>query len=104
MVVIPRAWARCAAYDLRTVQGLTLGGKVIRSGPQYVNTSNSLAIDPWTRVDVSARYETTLAQQDVTWRLNMTNLMNQGYWASAAGGYLTQGNPREIKLSLSTEF
>lgn len=91
-------------YDLRKVQGLTLGGKVIRSGPQYVNTSNSLAIDPWTRVDVSARYETTLAQQDVTWRLNITNLMNEGYWASAAGGYLTQGNPREIKLSLSTEF
>jgi iron complex outermembrane receptor protein len=95
-------------YDLRTVEGLTLGGKIIRSGPQYVNTSNTLELDPWTRVDVSARYESSIAQQDVTWRLNITNLMNEDYWASAAAttyvNYLTQGNPREIKLSLSTEF
>ena len=91
-------------YDLRTVEGLTLGGKIIRSGPQYLNASNTLEVDPWTRVDLNARYESSIAQQDVTWRLNITNLMNEGYWASAAGGYLTQGNPREIKLSLSTEF
>ncbi|NLQ17453.1 TonB-dependent receptor [Marinomonas sp. M1K-6] len=91
-------------YDLRTLQGLTLGGKVIRSGSQYVNSSNTLALDPWTRFDINARYESKIAQQAVTWRLNITNLMNEDYWASAAGGYLTQGNPREIKLSLSTEF
>ncbi|ETI60617.1 TonB-dependent receptor [Marinomonas profundimaris] len=91
-------------YDLRTVEGLTLGGKIIRSGPQYLNASNTLEVDPWTRVDLNARYESSIAQQDVTWRLNITNLMNEGYWASAVGGYLTQGNPREIKLSLSTEF
>jgi iron complex outermembrane receptor protein len=95
-------------YDLHTLEGLTLGGKIIRSGPQYVNTSNTLEIAPWTRVDVSARYESTIAQHDVTWRLNITNVMNENYWASAAAttyvNYLTQGNPREIKLSLSTEF
>jgi iron complex outermembrane recepter protein len=91
-------------YDIRSLQDLTLGGKVIRSGPQYLNASNTLEVAPWTRIDVSARYKSTLAQQDVIWRLNITNLMNEGYWASAAGGYLTQGNPREIKLSLSTEF
>ncbi|SHF08565.1 iron complex outermembrane recepter protein [Marinomonas polaris DSM 16579] len=91
-------------YDIRSLQGLTLGGKVIRSGPQYLNASNTLELDPWTRFDVNARYVSKIAQQDITWRLNITNLMNEGYWASAAGGYLTQGNPREIKLSVSTEF
>lgn len=91
-------------YDIRSLQGLTLGGKVIRSGPQYLNASNTLEVDAWTRLDVNARYVSKIAQQDITWRLNITNLMNEGYWASAAGGYLTQGNPREIKLSVSTEF
>jgi iron complex outermembrane recepter protein len=91
-------------YDLRTFEGLTLGGKIIRNGSQYLDASNSLEVDPWTRVDINARYETSIAQQDVTWRLNITNVMNESYWASAAGGYLTQGQPREIKLSLSTEF
>ncbi|QUX90512.1 TonB-dependent siderophore receptor [Marinomonas sp. A3A] len=91
-------------YDIRSLQGLTLGGKIIRSGPQYLNASNTLEVDAWTRLDVNARYVSKVAQQDITWRLNITNLMNEGYWASAAGGYLTQGNPREIKLSVSTEF
>jgi iron complex outermembrane receptor protein len=69
-----------------------------------LNASNTLEVDAWTRLDVNARYVSKIAQQDITWRLNITNLMNEGYWASAAGGYLTQGNPREIKLSVSTEF
>ena len=93
-----------AEYDLPIDQPITVGGKVIHTGPQYLDAANTLKLDDWTRVDLTARYESEIGEYPVTWRLNITNLTNEDYWASAAGGYLTQGEPREIKLSLTTEF
>ncbi|RBO84664.1 TonB-dependent receptor [Marinomonas aquiplantarum] len=96
-----------AEYKLPQITGFSLGGKIIRSGPQYVDSANTFKLDPWTRLDINARYQSFIGQQPVTWRLNITNLTNESYWASSKEGftnYLTQGNPREIKLSLSTEF
>ncbi|REG82619.1 TonB-dependent receptor [Marinomonas pollencensis] len=92
-------------YDLPFFAGATLGGKVIRSGPQYLDAANTSELDSWTRIDLSARYQTQISEHEVTWRLNITNLMNKGYWESASSsGYLTQGSPRGIKLSMSSTF
>ncbi len=91
-------------YDLPIERAITLGGKIIHTGPQYLDAGNTLKLDPWTRLDLSARYETQWSDLPLTWRLNITNVTNEAYWASAAGGYLSQGDPREIKLSVSTEF
>ncbi|RML77453.1 hypothetical protein APX70_200553 [Pseudomonas syringae pv. maculicola] len=45
-----------------------------------------------------------MAQKDVTLRANVENLMNKDYWESAYGGYLTQGEPRTLKLSGTLDF
>lgn len=46
----------------------------------------------------------SLKDSTLTWRATMENVTNEKYWASATGGYLTQGDPREFKLSASYDF
>jgi len=40
----------------------------------------------------------------LTLRANVENLTNEAYWASAHAGYLTQGEPRLVKLSGTIDF
>ncbi|WP_175905659.1 hypothetical protein [Burkholderia seminalis] len=32
------------------------------------------------------------------------NVANRSYWSSTIGGYLTQGDPRSVWLSMTTDF
>ncbi|MFP8968191.1 TonB-dependent receptor [Pokkaliibacter sp. CJK22405] len=91
-------------YKIAAVDGLSVNGKVIRTGSQYLDQANNLELDPWTRLDLGASYETRVADQQVTFRANVKNVTDEDYWASATGGYLTQGAPREVRFSVSTEF
>ena len=43
-------------------------------------------------------------ENNIVWRAGVENVTNEHYWASAAGGYLTQGDPRELKLSMTVDF
>lgn len=93
-----------ADLQIPAVEGLHLNGRVIRTGSQYLDDANELRVDPWTRIDLGARYTMRAYEQNLTWRLTVNNVMNENYWASATGGYLTQGAPREVRVSLATEF
>ncbi|WP_245636881.1 TonB-dependent receptor [Azospirillum thiophilum] len=83
---------------------VTLTGRVIHTGEQYVNTANTLKIPSWTRFDVGARMITDIQNRPVTFRAAVENVTDKAYWASAFGGYLTQGNPLTAKLSVSVDF
>lgn len=83
---------------------VTLTGRVIHTGPQYVNTANTLKIPSWTRFDVGARMTTDIQNRPVTVRAAVENVADKAYWASGFGGYLTQGNPLTAKLSVSVDF
>ncbi|OUR74389.1 hypothetical protein A9Q78_00675 [Methylophaga sp. 41_12_T18] len=91
-------------WDLPMVNGLTVLGKVIHNGSQYADAANTLKLDSWTRLDLGMSYSMKMGKQQVMWRANINNVTDENYWASATGGYLTQGNPREVKLSVSTDF
>ena len=82
--------------------GLNLG--VTRTGGEYVDLANTLRIPAWTRVDAGASYATTIDGRQVTFRAAVLNIGNSNYWASALGGYLTEGASRTIKLSASVDF
>ncbi|MBP2302933.1 TonB-dependent receptor [Azospirillum picis] len=83
---------------------VTLTGRVIHTGAQYLNTANSLKIPSWTRFDVGARMVTDIQNRPVTVRAAVENVADKAYWASASGGYLTQGGPLTAKLSVSVDF
>ncbi|CAH0650012.1 MULTISPECIES: TonB-dependent receptor [Pseudomonas] len=95
-----------ADWDVPGIAGAALNARVLRTGGQYVNASNSLNIPAWTRVDLGARYRFKLDEQWVTLRANLENVANKAYWASASStnNYLTQGTPRVLRLSASVDF
>lgn len=91
-------------WDVPGLQGVTLSGRMLRTGGQYVDAANNLSLPAWNRFDLGARYNFKVEQRDVTLGLNVDNVANTKYWESAMGGYLTQGDPRVAKLSASIEF
>ncbi|SMG51426.1 TonB-dependent receptor [Paraburkholderia susongensis] len=93
-----------AEYDVPMVNGLTLTARWTHTGPQYLNTANTLSIPTWDTVDLGARYATVLFGKPTTFRASVFNVANKSYWASTTGGYLTQGAPRTFLMSMTTDF
>ncbi|WP_455925844.1 TonB-dependent receptor [Pseudomonas putida] len=93
-----------ADWDVPGVPGLALNARMLRTGGQYADAANTLSLPTWNRFDAGARYQFKVAQKDVTLRVNVENLTDKNYWASANGGYLTQGDPRLVKVSTTVDF
>ncbi|MBD3896474.1 TonB-dependent siderophore receptor [Halomonas sp. ML-15] len=91
-------------WDIPQAPGWTLSGRAVRNGSQYLDAANQLEVDAWTRWDVGVRYAMPLNTNTLTLRANVENLTDENYWASATGGYLTQGEPRTVKLSAALDF
>lgn len=94
-------------YDLPFLRGLTLTSRVVYTGEQAVNNANTLRLPDWTRVDVGARFVAAVADRPVTFRLNVDNVANNRYWASAFDSFsqaLLQGLPRTYKGSVTVDF
>lgn len=84
--------------------GLTLTGRIMQTGKQAVNITNTLILPEWTRFDLGARYVVAVGEAPVTLRFNVDNVANERYWASSLGGYLVQGMPRTFKASATIDF
>jgi iron complex outermembrane receptor protein len=95
-----------ADWDVPGIQGAALNARMLRTGGEYVNAANSLSIPAWTRVDLGARFGFTADDKYITLRANVENVANKAYWSSAStsNNYLTQGEPRTLKLSATVDF
>jgi len=93
-----------AEWDCPWLEGLTFNARLLHTGRQYINTGNSQEIDSWTRIDMGARFAQEIAGREASFLLNVENVANSGYWASSQGGYLVQGAPLTVKLSMSMDF
>jgi iron complex outermembrane receptor protein len=91
-------------WDVPGLQGVSLNTRFLRTGGQYADQANNLSLPSWNRFDAGARYGFKMAEKDVTLRVNVENIANKDYWASANGGYLTQGDPRLVKFSGTIDF
>lgn len=86
------------------LQGVSLSGRMLRTGGQYADAANNLSLPAWNRFDVGARYTFAVDKREVTLGATVENVANQKYWESAQGGFLSQGDPRVAKLSASIDF
>ncbi|MBS7415486.1 TonB-dependent receptor [Pseudomonas syringae] len=98
-----------AEWDFPGVNGLTLTGRGIYTGSQYLDQANSKSIDSSERFDVGARYAFKVDQKDITLRANVENVMNKYYWSSAGASDdsepgLTLSTPRTYLLSATIGF
>ena len=94
-------------WDLPFVPGLTVTGRVVHTGAQWVDAANTLQLHSWTRVDVGARYVFAADTVPVTLRLTVDNVADEDYWASAYDTFATavlQGQPRTVRASISADF
>ncbi len=91
-------------WDIPGIQGAALNARMLRTGGQFADQANNLELPAWNRFDAGARYAFKGWDKDITLRVNVENLTNKNYWASANGGYLTQGEPRLVKFSGSIDF
>ncbi len=72
-----------AAYNVPAWPGLSLLAFATHEGTRKVLPDNSVATPGWTRLDLSARYATTVAGRTTTWRLGVDNATNQRAWKEA---------------------
>ncbi|MCM3754936.1 TonB-dependent receptor, partial [Bacillus licheniformis] len=93
-----------AEYDVPMLRGLTRTARWIHPGPQYLDVANTMSIQAWDRFDLGARYATDVFGKKTTFRATVRNVANKSYWSSTIGGYLTQGDPRSVWLSMTTDF
>ncbi|MBJ7498330.1 MAG: TonB-dependent siderophore receptor [Sphingopyxis sp.] len=91
-------------WDLGFLPGVTLTGRVMQTGKQAVNLTNTLELPEWTRFDLGARYVVAAGDTPITFRFNVDNVANDNYWSSSLGGYLVQGLPRTFKTSVTVDF
>ncbi|MFT4026103.1 MAG: TonB-dependent receptor [Novosphingobium sp.] len=94
-------------WDLPFIPALTLTGRIVHTGEQWVDELNTLKLPSWTRFDLGARYVTLVADKPLTLRFNVDNVVNKRYWASSFDlfpPYLLQGAPRTFKASASIDF
>ena len=91
-------------YDLPFLKGATVVGRVVNTGRQMVNTSNTLHLPVWTRFDLAGRYTFVADHKPLTLRFGVDNLANTRYWSSSFNGYLLEGLPRTFKFSFTADL
>ena len=92
-------------WDTPWVDGLTLTSGAIYTGSQYVYQANTQRLDPWTRIDVGARYSMRIAERPTTFRATVQNLFDREYWSGVASyGAFSQASPRTLLLSATVDF
>ncbi|RLU00151.1 TonB-dependent receptor [Ketobacter sp.] len=91
-------------WDTPFFSGFTLTARAIYTGEQYVDPANNLEVDPWTRLDLGARYRTRMMDKPLVLRLNLENALNENYWGVATAGYLHTGDARTLLMSASVDL
>lgn len=94
-------------WDTPFLPGFTLTGRVTYTDEQPVsNTSRTLVIPAWTRVDLGARY--TFASpwnnKPIIVRFNVENVFNENYWVTGYNNLVMASQPRTYMLSTTFNF
>lgn len=91
-------------YNPPMLRKAVLTARWLTTGAQYVDSANTQKAPGWNRVDLGARYVEVIDKHPVTFRLTVENVADSRFWESAFGGYLTQGEPRTFKASVTFEY
>ncbi|MBV8124414.1 MAG: TonB-dependent receptor [Paucibacter sp.] len=85
-------------------QGLHAHLALVYEGPRAVLPDNSVNIGGWSRMDGGLRFDQTLDQAQLTWRLGVNNVFDRRAWRESpyqyGSAYLYPLAPRTFRLSL----
>jgi len=91
-------------YTPPVLDGLTLSAGVKYTGNMAVDATNAHMVPSYTTVDIGAKYETSIARRDVTFRIGIDNLANRRYWTTGYGEYLFPGATRTFLATSTINF
>ncbi|RMX05014.1 TonB-dependent receptor [Corticibacter populi] len=99
-------WRARIGMDWTTpVQGLKVGGRVIYTGKQWLNSANTIRLPSWNRLDLNASYATKLGNIPVRFNGSVENVTDKNYWIGTfSDGFAMPGAPRTFKLSATVSF
>ena len=102
-VNVPNRSYRLSLHQ-QVLQGLRLQAGLVHEGARAVLPDNSLQLDAWTRVDLSARYQHSLGKQVWTWVAGVDNAFDKKAWKESpytfSHSYLFPLAPRTWKAQL----
>ncbi len=92
-------------WDAPFLAGLTLSGRIVHTGSQYLDQANTQRIPAWTRLDIGVRYRIKRAGgKAVMLRANLANALGKSHWDSDPFGQLVLSDPRTLSLSATFDF
>ncbi len=92
-------------WDAPFIPRLTLTGRAIYTGSQYVDAQNTQPISDWETFDAGARYMLRRSSdKPITFRGQVLNIANKSYWGEASSFGLARGGPRTVLLSTTFTF
>jgi iron complex outermembrane receptor protein len=93
-----------ADWDTPFYKGFGVMGRVVYTGPVYINAANTQQTPAWTRFDAGLRYTWERADgKPVSLRANVINLFDANYWI-ATTSFFAQNLPRTFMLALTADF
>src|SRR3546814_19841223 len=93
-------------WDVPFLRALTLTGRVVNTGKQAANLTNTLFLPSWTRLDLGVRYVAVVGDSTLTLRAGVETVANKRYWESAFDSFspdLQQGPNSTFKDSACTD-
>lgn len=97
-------------WDVPMLRGLTLNGRVVYTGSQYIDTTlPRRSLPAWTRLDLGVRYTFdnlhSPTGKPVALRFNVDNVLDANYWSGGDNiNTMNLGAPRTFRLALTTDF
>ncbi|WP_198969647.1 TonB-dependent receptor [Xylophilus sp. ASV27] len=102
---VPRLRTRIGMDWETPVHGLTIGGRVLYTGSQWVDSGNRLRAPSWNRLDLMAKYETRFGTLPVRLNASVENVADKNYWIGMfSDGFVMPGAPRTFRLSATVSL
>ena len=87
------------------IKGITVSARMVYTGKQWVNSTNTMELPAWTRIDLGARHATRIDGKDVTIRASVDNVFDRHYWAGSFNdGFATVAGARTFRASVSVDL
>lgn len=98
-----RALSAGVDWDLPWIAGLSLNARAIHTSDIPLNAANTLILASWTRLDIGARYRTSMMGTPVALRASVENAADKRYWL-ASGSFASTGAARTVLVSAQVDF
>ena len=102
---VPKGRARIGMDWETPVQGLSVGGRVLYTGSQWIDSGNRLRAPSWNRLDLVTKYETKFGATPVRFNASVENVTDKDYWIGIfSDGFVMPGAPRTFRVSATVSF